>query len=166
MNFNQGMTIPQELKLIPTPDGPRLAHFPLQPPVHDGLIALNIPFDAASVKLPNAIALKCEIKAEKLSQNAVIGGVFRGFDIRYDASNQKLTIGKAVMDWPSDTNHFHLIIFMDTTAVECFSGDGLNYGVIACCPALDNYQSTVNIFHGTASDKHVRFTKFHSIWKR
>ena len=82
----------------------------------------------------------------------------------YDASTQKLTVGKAVMDWPTDNNRFHLILFMDTTAVECFSGDGLNYGVIACRPAINNVQSTVNVFKGTAADKSVHFTKFRSIW--
>ena len=164
MNFNQGMTIPQELKLVQTPDGPRLAHFPLQPPIHDGLMALNIPFDAASVKLPNAVAFRCDISASNLSKDAVIGGVFRGIDIRYDASSQKLTVGKTVMDWPTDTKPFHLIVFMDTTAVECFSGDGLNYGVVACRPAINNVQSTVNVFKGTAADKSAHFTKVRSIW--
>jgi len=127
-------------------------------------MALNIPFDAASVKLPNAVAFRCDITASNLSKDAVIGGVFRGIDIRYDVSTQKLTIGKVVMNWPTDNNRFHLILFMDTTAVECFSGDGLNYGVVACRPDVGNIQSTVNIFKGTAADKSARFTKFRSIY--
>ena len=166
MNFNQGMTIPQELKLIQTSQGPRLAHVPLMPPVNDGPLVLHIPFDASSIKLPDAVSFRCDITASNLSNDAVIGGVFRGIDIRYDASTQKLTIGKAVLNWPTDNNRFHLILFMDTTAVECFSGDGLNYGVVACRPAINTVQSTVNVFKGTAADKSAHFTKFRSIWKR
>lgn len=165
MNFNQGMTIPQELKLVKTPQGPRLAHFPMMPPVNDDPLVLHIPFDSSSIKLPDAVAFRCDITASNLSNAAVIGGIFRGIDIRYDASSQKLTIGKSVMDWPTDNNRFHLILFMDTTAVECFSGDGLNYGVVACRPAVNNVQSTVNVFKGTAADKSAHFTKFRSIWK-
>ena len=166
MNFNQGMTIPQELKLIQTSQGPRLAHVPLMPPVNDGPLVLHIPFDASSIKLPDAVSFRCDITASNLSNDAVIGGVFRGIDIRYDAASQKLTIGKAVLNWPTDNNRFHLILFMDTTAVECFSGDGLNYGVVACRPAINTVQSTVNVFKGTAADKSAHFTKFRSIWKR
>ena len=166
VNFNQGMTIPQELKLVKTPQGPRLAHVPLIPPVNDGPLVLHIPFDASSIKMPDAVAFRCDITASNLSNDAVIGGVFRGIDIRYDASTQKLTIGKAVLNWPTDNNRFHLILFMDTTAIECFSGDGLNYGVVACRPAINNVQSTVNVFKGTAADKSAHFTKFRSIFSR
>ena len=102
--FNQGMTLPMELKLVRTADGLRLARFPV-----NGELA-----EAEFVCTPVA--------------DATVTLDLRGVAVVYDAAKRTLSVNGRATAWNLDARgQLGLHVFVDRVGLEIFSCDGLQY---------------------------------------
>jgi fructan beta-fructosidase len=133
MPFNQGMSLPMELSLRQTPEGPRLAWRPVEE-----LSALRARTLArlSGVLRPGdnplagvggeLIELRTEFEPGPAS---VLTLTIRGVEIRHDAARKEIRVQdhRATASAPSRDGRQRWIIFADRTGLEVFAGDGLTY---------------------------------------
>ncbi len=119
--FNQGMTLPMELKLVRTASGLRLARFPVK--------------ELESLRTGPATAFKAF--ADELAEiefactpvaDAQITLDLRGVKVMYNAVARTLSVNGQTTAWDLDARgRLGLHIFVDRVGVEIFSLDGLQY---------------------------------------
>jgi sucrose-6-phosphate hydrolase SacC (GH32 family) len=131
MPFNQGMSLPLELSLRTTPDGPRLAWRPVEELI--GLRSRTIA-QFAGERRPGDDPLKdargelIEIRAAfEPDPASVLTLRVRGVEIAYDAQKQELNVHGRRISAPLRAGKQRLIIYTDRTALEVFASDGLVY---------------------------------------
>ncbi len=171
MPFNQGMTLPQELRLAVTPEGVRLTHRPVKElntlrkrtqafgPVDLAVETANplAAFEAELVELRVA----CEVSAD-----AVVCFDLRGVPIRYDAAKQELAIAKHTTPWPVKDGKLGLIVYVDRTCIEVFSQDGLLYAPVAAIPQADAREVTLTVEKGRARALQGEVHALQSCWEK
>jgi sucrose-6-phosphate hydrolase SacC (GH32 family) len=132
MPFNQSMTLPLELKLIQTDEGPRLTFEPI-----GELIALRKkshrihltdlkPGDKNPLDLINAELLEIRVEFEPHGAESVILNA-RDVPIEYDVNKQEISVAGHRAFAPLKNNRQTLVIYCDRTGVEVFASDGLCY---------------------------------------
>jgi sucrose-6-phosphate hydrolase SacC (GH32 family) len=170
MPFNQGMTLPQELGLVRTPEGPRLTHAPvrelaalrgrtqrfgpvdLTPGGNDPLAG----FEAEQVELRVACTL---------TPGAEVIFDLRGVPLRYDAAKATLTVNEHSAPWPISDGRLELIVFLDRTCVEVFSQDGLLYAPVSAIPRADARGVTVAVGRGAVKALSGEIHALKSCWR-
>jgi fructan beta-fructosidase len=132
MPFNQSMTMPLELKLIATTDGPRLTWTPVKE-----LASLRAGSQAVgplTLREGEANPL-AQIRGELLELRgefepgaaSVVKLNVRGVAISFDAAKQELTVKGHRSPAPLRQGKQRLILYADRTALEVFASDGLTY---------------------------------------
>ena len=132
MPFNQSMTIPLEVKLTTTAEGPRQTWTPvkelesLRAKLHRvGSLTLQPgqanPLDKVRAEL---IELRAEFEPGATS---VVHFNVRGVPVSYDAAKQELTVNGLRAPSPLRDGKQRLTIFCDRTGLEVFASDGLTY---------------------------------------
>ena len=119
--FNQGMSLPMELKLVRTSDGLRLARFPVK--------------ELESLRAGEATALKAfkgELAEVEFACTPVADAVvtldLRGVLLVYDAVKKTLSVNGRATAWDLDAaGRLGLRVFVDRVGLEVFSLDGLQY---------------------------------------
>ena len=131
MAFNQAMSLPLELKLLSTPDGPRLARLPVKE--IESLRARAYRYGALSLKpgddpLARMRGELIEIRADFEPGDAEeIGFHVRGASIVYNAKNQEIIVNGRHAPAPLRDGRQRLVVYLDRTALEVFASDGLTY---------------------------------------
>jgi len=132
MSFNQSMTIPLELKLVSTADGPRMTFTPVKE--LESLRTKTNTVPAATLKPGDrnpldALQLELlEIRTEiEPSQSGEIVFNIRDAMIIYDATKQELTVNGHRVAVPLVDGKLRLTIYSDRTGLEIFAGDGICY---------------------------------------
>jgi sucrose-6-phosphate hydrolase SacC (GH32 family) len=132
MPFNQSMTIPLELKLLGTDEGPRLSWTPVKE--LESLRARSRGFDPVTLApggadpLAGVEAELAEVRAEfEPEPGAVVVFAVRGATIRYDAQKQELAVNNQRAHAPLRGGKQRLAIYCDRTCLEVFASDGLTY---------------------------------------
>ena len=129
MPFNQSMTIPLELKLTVTPDGPRMTMNPvkelasLRAKTHrlDPAVLPANPFAGIQTEL-------VEVNAEFEPGDAdEVAFTVHGATIRYDAKARELVVNEHRAPAPLRSGRQRIVIFCDRTGLEVFASDGLTY---------------------------------------
>jgi sucrose-6-phosphate hydrolase SacC (GH32 family) len=132
MPFNQSMTIPLELKLTATPDGPSLTMNPvkelaaLRTRSHSVGATTLKPGDANPLAPVSGELIELRAEFEPGAASVVEFGV-RGVQVSYDAAKQELTVHGHRAPAPLRGGKQRLVIFCDRTGLEVFAGDGLTY---------------------------------------
>jgi fructan beta-fructosidase len=132
MPFNQSMTIPLEVKLIKTAEGPRQTWTPvkelesLRTKSHRlGSLTLQPgeanPLDKVRAEL---IELRAEFESGATS---VVHFKVRGVAVSYDAAKQELIVNGRRAPAPLRNGKQRLTVFCDRNGLEFFTGDGLTY---------------------------------------
>jgi fructan beta-fructosidase len=111
MPFNQAMSLPLELKLRQTADGPRLTWMPVE----------------ELKSLRNGKATSGELLEVRAELDADVTLTIRGATICYDAAKQELVVNNHRAPAPLVDGKQRLIIYVDRTALEVFASDGLSY---------------------------------------
>jgi sucrose-6-phosphate hydrolase SacC (GH32 family) len=132
MPFNQSMTIPLELKLAATSEGPRLTWTPVRE--LKSLWSRTWSFSDLEIKPggPNPLAeakpelLELEATFEPGEASEIIFNV-RGASITYDTKKQELSVNDKRAPAPLSKGKQYLQIYCDRTALEVFASDGLTY---------------------------------------
>jgi sucrose-6-phosphate hydrolase SacC (GH32 family) len=132
MSFNQAMTIPLELRLTATPEGPRMTFTP----VHELELLRNgmFQFDGTVVApgQPNALAALrselVELRAEfEPGESTEVSFSVRGATITYEPQKQEIVVNGHRAPAPLRGGRQRLTIYADRTGLEVFASDGLTY---------------------------------------
>ena len=152
------MTIPLELKLLATTEGPRMTWTPIKE-----LESLRkSSYRRAPITLePQSANPFAHVKAELVELHAEFSGGessevefnIRGASVVYDFKKQELSVNNHRAAAPPRDGKQRLTIYCDRTGLEVFASDGLTYVPMPYQPKPDDRSLRV-----TARDGSVRFT--------
>jgi fructan beta-fructosidase len=170
MSFNQAMSLPIELGLKSTADGPRLTHRPVKE-----LSALgwrsNLPQESAlkannpSLKINASELLQIHVTLVP-DEAARCTLTVRGVPLAYDAKLQELRVGDHKVNVPLRDGKLALRVFVDRTAFEIFTADGLTYVPIPVIPKADDMTVTFAVTAGNVKVEQFQVDELTSIWKK
>ena len=169
MPFNQSMSLPNELRLITTPDGPRLTWTPVQElaslraRTHDLgqlVLAPDSPNPLADVKTELV-----ELRAEFAPGAATTVFQVRGATISYDPQKQELAVNDLRVPAPLRDGKQRLIIYCDRAALEVYASDGLTYVPFPYQPPAGNLDLGVRVQGGNARFNALTVQELQSAWK-
>lgn len=169
--FCGSMTIPHELKLITTPNGPRLTWTPvheletLRAKSHD-LGALTLTPDSAN-PLTGRQSELLELRAEFEPGNASeVTFQVRGATIRYDVPKQELSVDGHRAPAPLRNGKQSLIIYCDRNGLEAFASDGLIYVPTPFQPKPADLSLGVKASGGAVRFNSLQVYELKSAWDR
>lgn len=118
MPFNQSMGLPLELKLVRTPNGLRLAAFPVKE-VESLRKGRAVPFSEFNGELVEAFV------DMRVRPTAGVRLSLRGIPVAYDAGHETLEVDGVRTAWPLVEGRFKARLFIDRTGLEIYSENGL-----------------------------------------
>jgi len=169
MPFNQSMTIPLELKLVSTPDGPRLTYTPvkelevLRGKSHRIAPVSLKPGDANPLSRVKAELLELRTEFEPGEAKEVVFKV-RGATIVWDAKTQELVVNGHRAPAPLRQGKQRLTIYCDRTGLEIFSSDGLCYVPMPFIPKADLFDVHVSATGGPVNFSLLEVYELASAW--
>ncbi len=169
MPFNQSMSLPLELRLVSTPDGPRLTWNPIEE-----LAALRASSHVLKefTLAPGAAdplagimgeLLELEIECEP-SQDAELKFGVRGVPVIYDAKKQEIVVGDRHAPAPLKDGRQRIKIFVDRTGLEVLASDGRTF--IPLPTNLDPQKRSLSLAasRGNATFQRLNVYELQSIW--
>jgi sucrose-6-phosphate hydrolase SacC (GH32 family) len=164
------MSIPFELKLLSTPEGPRLARMPVVE-----LQSLRVhSWNFAPVKLnPERTNLLANVRAELMELDAEfdpgeaeeVDCTVRGASIIYDAKAQTLAANGHHAPASLRRGKQQLHVFCDRTVLEVFAGDGLTYIPLPFAPKADDLSVSVQVKGGSVRFSTLQVHELKSAWR-
>ena len=170
MSFNQCLSLPHELRLVQTPDGPRFTYTPvrelqsLRAQSHN-LGSLMLQPDSAN-PLADVKAGLVELRAafEPDAAGEVVFNV-RGAILRYDAQQQELYVNKLRVPAPMHDGRQELTVYCDRTSLEIFASGGLTYVPLPFQPKADDLNLGVQVKGGAAKFSSLQVYELKSAWE-
>jgi fructan beta-fructosidase len=171
MPFNQAMSIPLELKLVSTADGPRLTFAPVVELSQLRSAAHSVPpitlqsGDAnpfAETKAGDAMELRADFEPGADSE---VKFTVRGVPIIFNAAKQELTVNGHRSPAPLRAGKQRLTILADRTAFEVFASDGLTYVPLPVIPKTDARDLAVSVNGAPVKFSVLETAQLRSIWK-
>ena len=170
MPFNQSMSLPLELGLKQTADGPRLTFAPAREV--EGLRGKSHSLASSSLApgganpLAGVTAELVELRAE-IEPGTAEEVVFtvRGATVAYDVKKQELVVNGLRAAAPLIDGRLRLTVFCDRTGLEVFAADGLCYVPLPLQPRPDDRSLTVAARGGTATIDKLDVHELKSIWE-
>ena len=170
MPFNQAMSLPLELKLRVTAEGPRLAWMPvrelesLRVNAHRaGAFALK---EGDANPLAPASAELVELRAEFEPGDATrVTFNLRGLAVVYETSKGELVVNGHRAPAPLVDGKLRLAVYVDRTASEVFAGDGLTYVPMPFIPRAEDRSLSVAVKGGHAHFAQIEVHELRSIWR-
>lgn len=167
MPFNQSLTIPLELQLTATHDGPRLTFTPVKE-----LASLRTKHQRVEHKTLKAsekmIFKDCELVEVRTeiapgTEGSITVDV-RGVKIEYAAQTQQLRVGDRVATAPLRSGKLRLTIYCDRTGLEIFASDGLCYVPLPVILSVDNQQVSLEVKGDEAVIESLDVYQLKSAW--
>jgi sucrose-6-phosphate hydrolase SacC (GH32 family) len=169
MPFNQSMTIPLELKLLSTSDGPRLTWQPAREvaslrsktnKLNPGTLTAGSPDPFAKLKA-ELVELRCEFEPEK---SADVTFDVHGATITYKSANQELVVNGHRAAAPLRNGKQRLIVFCDRASLEIFASDGLAYVPFPFIPKSQDHSLSLRTTGGGVHFTSLEIHELHSAW--
>ena len=169
MPFNQAMTVPLELQLITTPDGPRLRTTPVRELKNlrsssQTWTSLKLvpggknPIEGLGTEL-------IEVQAEfRPGKNTVATFQIRGGLIQYDVAKQELDVNGHRVSVPLQDGKMDLTILCDRTCFEIFAGNGLVYVPMPFQPKADDVSLILNVSGDAVDFERLEVHSLKSAW--
>jgi sucrose-6-phosphate hydrolase SacC (GH32 family) len=171
MPFNQSMTVPLELRLTQTEDGPRMTFAPVKE--LDRLRAKTHRFNSQSLtpgdKNPlegipaELVELRVEFEPMDAGELAIN---IRGAIVSYDSKKQELSVAGQRGAAPLRDGKQRLTIFCDRTGLEVFASDGLCYMPLPSNVNPENRRILLETRGGTANIQSLEVHELRSAWKK
>jgi sucrose-6-phosphate hydrolase SacC (GH32 family) len=169
MSFNQSMTVPLELKLVSTTEGPSLTFSPVKEleslrGKSLGLESMTLkpgdknPLDEFQVEL-----LEIRTEIDPGDANEVVFNI-RDFMIIYDAKKQELTVNGQRAPAPLRDGRLRLTIYCDRTGLEVFASDGLCYMPMPFSSKPENRRIFLETRGGSANVLKLQVHELRSAW--
>jgi len=169
MPFNQSMSLPLELELRATPEGPRLAWTPvteLETLRGSSLYPLGFTLDPGERALEGLSGDLFEVRVELFPGEAESAGLrVRGVPVAYEARSRELCVGDLRAPVALRDGKLSLHVYADRTCLEVFADDGLTY--MPCNVAPSPAETTVAAFArgGAATFAELEVHELRSIWR-
>jgi fructan beta-fructosidase len=170
MSFNQAMSIPLELGLKSTSDGPRLTWSPVKElqtlrarPHRVGPSDVKAGSDPIKCGNGELLEVRAEIRPDQ-SSRAVL--TVRGVVVEYDAKKEELKFLGHTVPVPLREGKLKLHLFVDRTAIELIAADGLVYAPAPVIPKVEDTAVTFHVVAGSVRMESVSVDELRSIWKR
>ena len=170
MAFNQSMTLPLELTLAATSEGPRLIYAPVRE--LETLREKSYRFNGVKVS-PGGVNPLAKVRGDRLELRAEFAPgdatevVFdvRGATILYDVRKQELSVNGHRAPAPLRQGRQTLTIFCDRTGLEVFASGGLTYVPKPFQPKPDDLSVSVQVKGAPVSFLNFKVFRLGSIWK-
>lgn len=170
MPFNQGMSLPLELGLKPTAEGPRLTWSPARE-----LIALRSSssrYDPVTLH-PGDRNLLAEESMElgelrweiEPAANSVVTCQVRGVPVVYDTAGQTLSVNGHATPVPLRDGRLRVTLFVDRTSLELFADDGLIYVPYPINVDGDNHSFRLETTGGEVKVHRLETHALRSAWR-
>lgn len=182
MSFNQAMSVPLELSLRTTPDGPRLAWAPARELA--SLRSASRTLGPATLKAGDAgladaggelLDVRLEIEPQvggagdaagaKDAAAAEVALDVRGVAIRYHAGKQELSVNGHAAPAPLVASRLRLTVLVDRTTVEVFAADGLTYVPMPVIPKAEDKAVRLTVPAGSAKVTSLEVHELRSAWE-
>ena len=170
MPFNQAMSLPNELKLRSTAEGPRLTWTPVKE--LENLRAKSHRLDGRTLQPGDANPLAgiggelLEVRADfEPTAGATVTFKLRGIAVAYDAARQEIVVDRLRASSPLRDGRQRLIVYADRNAFEVFASDGLAYVPKPLTPKAENHSIELSVQGGTAKFRSLEVHELESIWK-
>jgi len=167
MPFNQAMSLPQELTLRQTPEGPRLRRLPVVE-----LQSLREGSNQAA-SLSSFRSELIELRAEFEPGDAqTVEFTVRGAKIIYDVKAQQLIApggrrgSGTPVPAPLVDGKQSLVVYLDCTVLEIFASDGLTYVPTVFKPEAGDLSVAVEAKGGKTKTMALQVYKLKSCWNR
>ena len=169
MPFNQAMTVPLELKLTGTPEGPRLTWNPVAE--LETLRATPKVIEVVNLTPGQANPLS-GLKAEQVELRASfepgtakeVVFMVRGATIVYDVLKQELVVNQQRAPAPLQNGKQELTILCDRNGLEVFASDGLTYVPLPFLPKLNDTAVSIEAKGGAAKILKLEAFELKSAW--
>ena len=170
MPFNQSMTVPLELRLTSTADGPRMTFTPVRE--LETLRAKSHRFDAKTLKPGDKNPLDAvntelaEVRAEVEPGDAseVVFNI-RDVMVVYSPKTQELRVDNRRAPAPLRDGKLRLAIYCDRTGVEVFASDGLCYVPLPFNTKPDNRRLFLETRGGAVKVASLEVHELRSAWQ-
>jgi len=132
MPFNQSMTVPLELGLVSTPEGPRMTFRPVAELASLRAASPRIAADVLAPGDPNPLAGVAaelvEIRADvEPADGADVSFRVRGIDVVWESATEELVVHGHRAPAPARGRRQRIVILADRTGLEVFAAGGLTY---------------------------------------
>lgn len=169
MPFNQSMSLPLELKLITTPDGPRLTKQPVKELEALRQRSHRLP---PGVMTPDSVNWLKDVSAELVEVRLTFAPGMakevvlrvRGAIIAYDVAKQELRVNDVRVPAPLRDGLLRLRVYVDRMAVEVFASDGLVYVPLPFIPKADDRSLVLTAVDGAVGIKELEVHELGSAW--
>jgi fructan beta-fructosidase len=170
MPFNQSMTIPLELKLASTLEGPRLTWTPvkelesLRAKSHR-VAPMTLPPDGANPLADLKVEL-VELRAEfEPGDASEVGFQVRGARITYDARKQELVVNDHRAPAALRDGKMRLTVYCDRMGLEVFASDGLTYVPMPFIPKPEDLALSLRTKGGSARITSLQVHELRPAWR-
>lgn len=171
MPFNQSMTIPLELKLTRTAEGPRLTWTPVRE--LESLHGKSQSFAPLTLN-PGDVNPLAQVKGELIELRAEfepgsareVSFTVRGATIVYDVPKQELVVNGHRAPAPLQDGKQRLVVYCDRAGLEVFASNGLTYVPMPFIPKADDLSLTLQATGGSANITALEVHKLKSIWPK
>ncbi len=170
MPFNQAMSVPMELALKSTADGPRLAWTPVKE--LESLRAKSHKFPARALApgddpLAKLSAELVDVRAEFEPGDAEeVTFQVRGIAVAYDVKTQEVVVNGHRAPAPLRDGKQRLTILLDRTCIEVFAADGLSYVPLPVIPAAEDRSLSLTARGGKARVTKLEVHELGSAWSK
>ena len=169
MSFNQAMSLPLELRLLSTPEGPRLSWTPVRElkslrarSRELGSLALE-PGGADPLAGSEAELVELRAEFEPGTAKEVVFTV-RGARIAWDAQTQELVVNKKRAPAPLRGGRQRITVYCDRTTLEVFASDGLAYVPMPFIPKAADRALGLQAKGGSAKITALEVHELRSAW--
>ena len=170
MPFNQSMTVPLELKLLKTADGPRLSWSPI---VELEALRVRSTRSASPLGDPDGVLARAtkdvdllELRAEfQPGEKSETIFRFRGATIAFDSGARELIVNNHRAPVVQKEGKIRLTAYFDRNGLEVFANDGLTYFPIPFTPKADALGLVVQTKGGPVKFSKLEVHELKSSWR-
>ena len=169
MPFNQGMSLPNELKLKQTTDGPRLTWTPV--PELNSLRKKSFSVGSITLKPGEGNPLSkvadelLELRADfEPGDHTTTNFSVRGIIISYNSTKEELSVNGVNVHAPLLNGHQQIIVYADRTSLEVYASEGLVYVPMPVFPKEENRSIIVSVTGGPVKFNSLDAYQLKSIW--
>ena len=171
MPFNQAMSLPNQLTLRSTPEGPRLAWTPVEELKSLRVKSHNLGTLDLAVGAPNPIA---KASGELLELRATftpptsgeVKFILRGIPIIYNAEQKAVLLGGHRAPAVLKDGKLDLTVFTDRSTYETFVSGGLVYMPMHVTPNATALGADVTVTEGNVQFEKLELHELKSIWAK
>jgi sucrose-6-phosphate hydrolase SacC (GH32 family) len=169
MPFNQSMTVPLELGLVSTADGPRLTFTPVEELKSLRTESHRIPLDVLEPAAPNPLADVAaelvEIRAEFEPGDADVAFTVRGVEVVWESKTWEIVVNGHRAPAPLRDDRQRLVILADRTGLEIFASGGLTYVPMPVNLRADDRSMNIKAIGGPVRFHALEIHELESAWR-